>query len=317
MEGADFQWDLHQRFFRRMASELPPQYISMETNRLTLLYFCVSGLDLLGHEWTAEENKSLRAFIYSHQDATGGFDGGGLDKAPHIANTYTALCILAILNDDFSLVRRDLLSNRLKEWQQADGSFVCVTGNQGGEQDMRFCFCASAIAKFLNLWSAFDVNRLVNYILRSQSYDGAIGMGPSLESHGGSTYCGLAALSLAERLDDLPNKERLITWLCRRQVGGFQGRIGKPPDSCYSFWIAASLELVGHGDLVNREDLIKFLKVCEGPRGGFPKYPNTSVDVLHSYLSIAGLALADCISGVKLHSGLNISQRAASSLQLC
>jgi geranylgeranyl transferase type-1 subunit beta len=42
---------------------------------------------------------------------------------------------------------------------------------------------------------------------QQQSYDYGIGQGPGQESHGGSTYCAVAALHLMGRLDDLPNKK--------------------------------------------------------------------------------------------------------------
>lgn len=252
----EFNWEAHRQYFRRLATKLPVQYTTMETNRLTLLYFCVSGLDLLDHAWEPNEISSLCDFIYSHQHEDGGFSGGGLDDSPHIANTYAALCCLAILGDDFSEVRRDALGDLLRQWQQPDGSFTC--SGEGGESDIRFCFCACAIAEFLHLWT-FDVSQVTEYILRSQSYDGAIGMGPYLESHGGSTYCGVSALCLSGTLNLLPRKEQLIKWLTQRQVGGFQGRVGKPPDSCYSFWIIASLQILGHARLVNIEDVEYFL----------------------------------------------------------
>ena len=40
------------------------------------------------------------------------------------------------------------------------------------------------------------MNKLIDYVQRSQNYDGGIGLGPGLESHGGSTYCAVAALAL-------------------------------------------------------------------------------------------------------------------------
>jgi prenyltransferase beta subunit len=61
---------------------------------------------------------------------------------------------------------------------------------------------------------------------------------PGNEAHGGYTFCGLAALVMAERADavDLP---RLLHWACSRQgwaEGGFNGRTNKLVDGCYSFW---------------------------------------------------------------------------------
>lgn len=117
----------------------------------------------------------------------------------------------------------------------------------------------------------------------SQSYDGGFGQAPSQESHGrsslimfaplslieqsmlilpclfffltgGSTYCALAALSLSNNLNRLSKQQReaTIKWLISRQSElyhldqdqlGFNGRIGKPSDSCYSFWCGAALKV--------------------------------------------------------------------------
>ena len=39
----------------------------------------------------------------------------------------------------------------------------------------------------LNDWSGFDVDRSIAYIVQSQAYDGAFGLAPHTEGHGGST----------------------------------------------------------------------------------------------------------------------------------
>jgi len=92
----------------------------------------------------------------------------------------------------------------------------------GGEYDMRFVFCAAAITALLPKQAdsadrvqeddktgkkakdekdketdgELDLEQLVEYVRLSQNYDGGIGLGPGLESHGGSTYCAVAALAL-------------------------------------------------------------------------------------------------------------------------
>ena len=81
-----------------------------------------------------------------------------------------------------------------------------------------------------------------------QSYEGGIGQGPGLEAHGGSNFCALASLVLMGRLNDVfpPGSHalrRLISWCIHRQHSGFQGRPNKPVDTCYSFWVGASLEV--------------------------------------------------------------------------
>lgn len=87
---------------------------------------------------------------------------------------------------------------------------------------------------------------------------------------GGSTYCCVASFALAGRIAAIPNPRALRRWLVSRQVrppppdsddsdssddgaeedqapeqdmGGFQGRIGKDCDACYSFWCSAALKV--------------------------------------------------------------------------
>lgn len=52
-------------------------------------------------------------------------------------------------------------------------------------------------------------------------------------------------LCLAYKRDFLLwQRERLVRWLVERQSGGgLQGRPNKPPDTCYTFWIGATLKV--------------------------------------------------------------------------
>lgn len=78
-----------------------------------------------------------------------------------------------------------------------------------------------------------------------QTYDGAFAQLPGLESHGGSTYCCVAALALCQRLGEITDRECVVQWLLNRQIptSGFQGRPNKDADVCYSFWCGASLQV--------------------------------------------------------------------------
>lgn len=49
---------------------------------------------------------------------------------------------------------------------------------------MRFVYCAVAICYILNDFSAINMERMLDFIKRSINYDGGIGEGPHLESHG-------------------------------------------------------------------------------------------------------------------------------------
>ena len=62
---------------------------------------------------------------------------------------------------------------------------------------------------------------------------------------GGSTYCAVACLALMNKLGPKgfpkQSREDLVMWLLNLQGNGYRGRVNKPPDTCYSFWVAASL----------------------------------------------------------------------------
>ena len=67
---------------------------------------------------------------------------------------------------------------------------------------------------------------------------------------GGSTFCAVASLFLMGRLHDAfaaDKLEGLKRWCLLRQQTGFNGRPNKPVDTCYSFWVGATLE-VWHED---------------------------------------------------------------------
>lgn len=48
-----------------------------------------------------------------------------------------------------------------------------------------------------------------------------------------------------DKLDSLSDtqNDNLKAWCLNRQTTGFNGRINKPSDSCYSFWIGSTLKV--------------------------------------------------------------------------
>ena len=66
---------------------------------------------------------------------------------------------------------------------------------------------------------------------------------------GGSTYCCVASLSLLGALQ-MEDTEDTIRWLAGLQIrsetsshGAFSGRVNKPADTCYSFWVGGALDV--------------------------------------------------------------------------
>jgi len=222
--------------------------------------------------------------------------------------TYTALCCLAILGDDLSRVNRAAIIGSLRFLQNEAGGFSSTFS--GGETDLRFVYCACVISKMLNDWSGFDLARSERFVASCQSFDGGFALRPGCEGHGGSTYCGVASLQLMGRLEAVRDAAELAKWCVQAQGAGFVGRPNKPPDSCYSFWIGATMKMLGIYDYSNRNGNRAFNFECQTKYGGFGKHPNTHPDILHSYFGLCGLSLIGFDGLATLDPALGITERA-------
>ena len=169
----------------------------------------------------------------------------------------------------------------------------------------------------LNDFSAVDVEKAVRYIMSSLSYEGGFGQGPYLECHGGSTFCAVASLWLFKRMDAMTDLQikRLRQWCHRRQESGFQGRPNKPVDTCYSFWIGGTLQILDSYEYTDKQfNRGYILSTQDNLTGGFGKWTTTTPDPLHSYMGIAALSLLGESDIKPLFVPLNISQEAVSHL---
>ncbi|KAF9173316.1 Geranylgeranyl transferase type-1 subunit beta [Mortierella sp. AD011] len=253
----------------------------------------------------------------------------------HITMTYAALLVLVHLGDDLSRVAKEPILRSLRKLQQPSGCFIpCITDY---EPDLRFMFCAAAISHILNDWSGFDKQAAIRFIQECQTYDHGFSQSRQQESHGGSTYCAVATLGLigGEALWDQKtmtrnvqdgedeaafelrksragflDKEGTRRWCLQRQTTGFQGRINKKTDTCYSFWIGASLAIIDSYDLVDFDCNRGFLLETQHKVfGGFGKWVDTYPDALHSYMGIASLSFMSEPGILPLDPLLNISKR--------
>ncbi|XP_069082602.1 geranylgeranyl transferase type-1 subunit beta isoform X2 [Pleurodeles waltl] len=235
----------------------------------------------------------------------------------HIAMTYTALSSLVILGDDLSRVNKEACLAGVRALQLEDGSFSAVL--QGSENDMRFVYCASCICYMLNNWSGMDKKKAINYIRKSMSYDSGLAQGAGLESHGGSTFCGIASLCLMGKLEEVFSEKelnRIRRWCIMRQQNGFHGRPNKPVDTCYSFWVGATLKLLNIFKYINMEKNRNYIMSTQDRLvGGFAKWPDSHPDALHAYFGICGLSLMGEPDIRKVHPALNISIRTTNRLR--
>ncbi|KAG8998309.1 hypothetical protein FRB93_013784 [Tulasnella sp. JGI-2019a] len=208
---------------------------------------------------------------------------------PHLIMTYTAIISLCILQDGFSRLDRPGIGKLLRSTQLADGSFT--PSPKWGESDVRLVYCAFILSSLLDDWSHIDVGKAVEFIKQCRTYEGGYGQTPGQEAQGGTTYCSVAALSLA-KVDLTPNeREETVRWLMQRQTGGFQGRTEKTQDACYSFWCGAALQILGAKDFVNADANTEFISRCQFKFGGIAKVPDERPDPFHTYMSLASLSL--------------------------
>jgi geranylgeranyl transferase type-1 subunit beta len=165
----------HIRYFSHSLRTLPQQYSSADTNRLSLVHFCVQSLDILGclpHDddgalvcGKVEEDVYVNRgeiinWIYglmtvptttTSAAAAGccvggaGFKGGNylgptINHHPydhsHIAMTYVALCTLMALGDDLSRIDKHAILFTLQGLQKDDGSFVAVSSANTEKTDV-------------------------------------------------------------------------------------------------------------------------------------------------------------------------------------
>ncbi|XP_059666243.1 geranylgeranyl transferase type-1 subunit beta [Cornus florida] len=320
-----FDRDRHIHFLEMMYNLLPSDYQGQEINRLTLAYFAISGLDVLGAldrvdkegiiSWVLSFQAHPRNEAELNNGQFYGFHGSRssqfqssdnavwIPNGSHLASTYCALAILKTIGYDLSLIDSESILKSMKNLQQPDGSFMPT--HTGAETDLRFVYCASAICFMLDNWSGMDTEKAKEYILNCQSYDGGFGLIPSSESHGGATYCAVASLRLMGFIEDdllsksassgIINVPLLLEWTLQRQAadGGFQGRSNKCSDTCYAFWIGGVLKILGGHKLVNEKALRRFLLTCQSQYGGFSKFPGQLPDIYHSYYGFSAFSLLE------------------------
>lgn len=125
--------------------------------------------------------------------------------------------------------------------------------HENGEMDIRGVYCSLVCADILCILDDHKelTDRVGDFLLGCQTYEGGFSCSPFGEAHGGYTFCALASFLILSRIGDKSyekiNYDKLAEWLSNRQLselGGFNGRINKLIDSCYSYWVGACFELI-------------------------------------------------------------------------
>ncbi|SGY60511.1 BQ5605_C007g04443 [Microbotryum silenes-dioicae] len=256
-----------------LSHPLPAPFVALDASRPWLLYWTLHSLALLDAELDQAALQRIVDTLKACQNQDGGF-GGGPGQISHLAPSYAAVCALAYCGQiGWDIIDREGMHRFLLSVKQPDGSFIM---HQGGEADVRGCYCALTVATLLNIFTPSLAHNTSSFIASCQTYEGGLASSshafassssaeqqfsspsshpPLGEAHGGYAFCAAASYAMLRPYTDPKSptyitssgKQReldldaLIRWATSMQAmpiegGGFRGRSNKLVDGCYSWW---------------------------------------------------------------------------------
>ncbi|GAA5910754.1 protein geranylgeranyltransferase type I subunit CDC43 [Sporobolomyces salmoneus] len=251
------------------------------------------------------QRQGLIDWVYEQQLSTGGFRGSDsigssfvvsssstiasssratLDP-PNIIQSYTAILILALLEDPLERLDRSGLLRLVGECQNSDGSFSLFPGS-AEPGDPRSTYSAFAICSLLNDWSTIDTENGLRFLDSCRSYEGGFAQRPHAEANAGPTYCAIASYVLSSRLPSLPSQPSLLRWLLHRQIPPTAPLRPSSPSSIPS---SRDTEDSEEGEEEEDEDERHLPPMTEC--AGFQGRTNKPLDACYSFWSLASLRL--------------------------
>ncbi|KZT35986.1 rab geranylgeranyltransferase [Sistotremastrum suecicum HHB10207 ss-3] len=256
--------------------------------RLNAIYWGLTALCIMGHQDALDREEMIKFVDDCWDDEIGGYAAHPGHDA-HLLSTLSAIQILTT-QDALEHVKVDRVVLFILSLQQPDGS---VAGDQWGEIDTRFLYCAVQALSLLGRLDEFNKEKAVAYLRRCRNFDGGFGSSPGGESHAAQVFTCVAALAILDSLHEV-DEQMLGWWLAERQVpnGGFNGRPEKLEDVCYSFWVLSVLAILRKMTWIDSEKLTTFILSAQDPEGGgIADRPGDMVDVFHTHFGVAGLSL--------------------------
>lgn len=329
----------------------------MEQLHMSALYWALTALYLLtanvdDHELSLGavleryqiSRDAISQWIWSCHQPDGGFSGNhGHDS--HLLHTLSAVQLLVMLDCGYTeetdteakqdidkgqfvpkktenvpfckqVEKRNRILDYVRRLGHESGAY---RGDQWGEVDTRFSYCALSCLYLLNALDSKTAFLVLNYILREcRNFDGGFGSLPGSETHAGQIFCCVGAWSIArhvlsrdqqkilsgDRLDsrgeyEMMYTEELAWWLAERQLpnGGLNGRPEKLEDVCYSWWVLASLAMLNRLHWIDINAVARFILSCQDEDiGGFSDRAGNISDIYHTLFGLAGLSiLGNCV----------------------
>lgn len=245
------------------------EYCITEHIRMQGIFWCLGAADILSvRDKIIPDKPKLIAWVLScYHDHCGGFSGN-VGHDANVIDTQSAVYVLALC-DSLNSVDADKVAEYIAARQNEDGSFSL---DEWGQVDARVSYSALACLKLLNRMDKVDVDKAVEYVLSCRNFDGGFGCVPGAESHAGYIFTCVGALHISGQAGRLSKSEwdELAWFLAERQCdsGGLNGRPEKQADVCYSWWVLATLFMLGREDWIDKEKLVQFIYKCQDPETG-------------------------------------------------
>ena len=248
---------LHYNFAKKLMSELPNGYTSLDAGFPWLVYWITNIISMSkdNYEISHENKMQLVQILKELQHEDGGFCGSPKGYA-HLISTYAA--VMAIVNlgipeaydiIDIEKMKNFLLKMKNNEFdinkppsytdkngvylitRDKDNDFISYhtaypgtfQNHVNGESDLRSTYCAMVIASTLNLINYNDIENdpitkgVVGNIKNCQTFEGGLGPEPYCEAHGGYSFCGIATLVMLNKLKEIDTNS-FLRWLVNRQM---------------------------------------------------------------------------------------------------
>lgn len=263
--------------------------------KMSALYWALTSLVLLRHDIEPMRERVFSFLASCYNSDNGGY-AGDVGLGSHLLFTLSALQILHLYGERGNAKTTAYILSL----QHASGSFA---GDEWGEVDSRFVYCAVAALHLLQGIDRDVVERALCYLKRCVSpMDGSFGAVPGAESHGGQVFCAVAAFELARRhgihSGYFDHTEQLLEWLAMRQQssdGGFSGRPQKATDVCYSWWILSAVAILQPSfKCIDATALRQFILASQDQSDAgacIADRPGDVGDLYHTFFGLAGLAL--------------------------
>ncbi|GAA5846975.1 hypothetical protein JCM9279_006974 [Rhodotorula babjevae] len=209
--------DSHARYLTKLLTQpLPRHFTGLDASRPWLLYWSIHSLALLDGELDPDAQRRVVDTLRQCQNDDGGF-GGGPGQLSHLAPSYAAVCALAYTGAvGWNSIDRQGMYRFLLSLKQPDGSFIM---HDGGEVDVRGCYCALTISTLLNLLTPDLARHTPQFIAACQTYEGGLASSahpfagprdgdedahaaPLGEAHGGYAFCAAASWAMLRAFSD-------------------------------------------------------------------------------------------------------------------